>query len=186
MGIRLLCVASITVGSIALFACSAAPQTPQERLELTVDSTAAISNFTAQDPSLADLLKDSDGYAIFPEVGKGAVAVGASYGQGEVWEGGKRIGFADMTAATIGASFGAQTFAELIVFRTPAASRRFQSGQFTFDAGASAVVLKAGAANDVKWENDIAVFVDPKGGLMADASIGGQQFKFTTWSQANQ
>jgi lipid-binding SYLF domain-containing protein len=186
MRTRLFCLAVITVGSVALPGCSTAPRTPEERHELTTDSKAAIDNFTSQDPSLTDLLKNSDGYAIFPEVGKGAVAVGADYGQGEVWEGGKRVGFADMTAATIGASFGAQTFAELIVFRTPEALQRFESGQFAFDASASAVALKAGAAREVKWENDVAVFVDPKEGLMADASIGGQQFRFTSLPEANQ
>jgi lipid-binding SYLF domain-containing protein len=186
MRTRLFCFAVITVGSVALLGCSTAPQTPQERHELATHSKTAIDNLTAQDPSLGDLLKNSDGYAIFPQVGKGAVGVGANYGQGEVWEGGKRIGFADMTAATIGASFGAQTFAELVVFRTPQALQRFDSGQFTFDASASVIALKAGAAKEVKWENDAAVFVDPREGLMADASIGGQQFRFTSLPEANQ
>ena len=186
MRTRLFCVAAITAGSVALFGCSTAPQTPQQRFELATDSKAAVDNFTSRDPSLADLLKNSNGYAIFPEVGKGAVAVGANYGQGEVWESGKRVGFADMTAATIGASFGAQTFAELVIFRTPEALQRFESGQFTFDASASGVALKAGGAGQVKWENDVAVFVDPKEGLMADASIGGQQFRFTSLPYPNQ
>jgi len=186
MRTRLFCVAAITASSVALLGCSTAPQTPQERYELATDSKAAVDDFTSRDPSLADLLKNSDGYAIFPEVGKGAVGVGANYGQGEVWEGGKHVGFADMTAATIGASFGAQTFAEVIVFRTPEALQRFESGQFTFDASASAVALKAGAGKEIKWENDVAVVVDPKEGLMADASIGGQQFRFTSLPEANQ
>jgi lipid-binding SYLF domain-containing protein len=124
------------------------------------------------------LLKDSYGYAIFPAVGKGAAGLGGSYGKGEVYSGGKLIGYTDMTQATIGASLGGQTFSELIVFRTPEALQKFQSGQLTFDATANAVAIKAGAATSAKWEDDVAVFQDVKGGLMADASIGGQKFNY--------
>jgi lipid-binding SYLF domain-containing protein len=164
---------------MALVGCSTAPETQEQRHELTNDSKAALNDFTTQDPGMNDLLKNSYGYAIFPTVGKGAAGIGGSYGQGEVWSDGKRVGFTDMTQATIGASLGGQTFSELIVFRTPEALHRFQAGQFTFDAQAAAVAVKAGAEAEARWQDDIAVFQDVKGGLMADASIGGQKFNYT-------
>jgi len=185
MRIPLFCLAALAAGSMALVGCSTAPETTQERHELTTDSKSAVSDFTSQDPGLNDLLKNSYGYAIFPSVGKGAAGIGASYGKGEVWAGEKRVGFADMTQATIGASLGGQTFAELIVFRTPEALQRFESGQYTFSATAAAVAVKAGAANSARWEDDMAVFQDVKGGLMADASIGGQKFNFTSIDSQN-
>jgi hypothetical protein len=46
------------------------------------------------------------------------------------------------------------------------------------------VAIKAGAAATAKYENGVAVFTMPKGGLMAEASVGGQQFTFVTLSQA--
>ena len=177
--IPLFCLAAITAGSMGLVACSTAPETPQQRQELTTNAQASVSNLTTQDPSLNDLLKNSNGYAIFPNVGKGAAGIGAGYGRGEVYSGGNRVGYTDMTQATIGPSLGGQTFVELIVFRTPEALQRFESGQFTFDADASAVAVTAGAGAQVKWASDTAVFIDPKGGLMADAAIGGQKFNFT-------
>jgi lipid-binding SYLF domain-containing protein len=177
--IPLFCLAAITAGSMGLVGCSTAPETPQARQELTSDSNTAVTALTTKDPSLANLLKNSDSYAIFPTVGKAAAGIGASYGHGEVYQGGKRVGYAEMTAATIGASLGGQSYAELIVFRTPEALQRFESGQFTFDASASAVAVSAGAGDQVKWENDTAVYLDLNGGLMADASIGGQKFNFT-------
>ena len=164
----LVCLAALTAGSFSLIGCSTAPDTPQARHELTNDSRAEVSDLTTQDPSLNDLLKNSYGYAVFPTIGKG-----------EVWSGGKRVGFTDMTEATIGASLGGQTFSELIVFRTPAALQKFEYGQYTFDASVSAVAVAAGAANQARWSDDVAVFIDPKGGLMADASIGSQKFAFT-------
>jgi len=88
-----------------------------------------------------------------------------------------------LTSATIGASFGGQSFAELIIFRTPEALKKFQSGQFAFDATASAVAVTSGAADSLKYSNDVAVLIDPKGGLMADASVGGQKFSYTPADQ---
>ena len=126
----------------------------------------------------AAFFKNSYAYAVFPNIGEGGFIVGGAYGQGEVYHQGKRVGYADMTQATVGASIGGQTYSELIVFRTPQALQNFESGQYTFSADVSGVAAKAGAADNARWENDIAVFADVKGGLMADASVGGQKFNF--------
>jgi lipid-binding SYLF domain-containing protein len=178
MRFPLFCVAAVGAAAMFLGGCSTAPETNTDRTELNNDSQAAVSDFKAQDPSLNNLLGNSYGYAIFPSVGKGAVGVGGAYGQGEVYQGSKLVGYADMTQASVGASIGGQTFAELIVFRTPQALQNLQSGQATFTADVSAVAAKAGAADNAKWANDVAVFVNVKGGLMGDASIGGQKFNY--------
>jgi len=175
--------ATIGVATLFLGACSTAPETTPERQALTNDSQAAVGDFKLVDPSLNNVLNNSYGYAIFPSIGKGAVGVGGAYGQGEVYQGGKKIGYADMTQASVGASIGGQSFAELIVFRTPQALQSFQSSQMTFTADVSAVAAKAGAADNARWENDIAVFANVKGGLMADASVGGQKFNYQSTSQ---
>ena len=57
------------------------------------------NDFKAQDPSLNNLLSNSYGYAIFPSVGKGAVGVGGAYGQGQVYQGSKLVGYTDITQA---------------------------------------------------------------------------------------
>jgi hypothetical protein len=43
----------------------------------------------------------------------------------------------------------------------------------------SAVALKSGAAAAAKYTNGVAVFVYVKGGLMAEAALGGQRFTFS-------
>jgi lipid-binding SYLF domain-containing protein len=183
MRFPLCCLALVGAAAMLLGGCSTAPETNSERAQLHNDTDATMSDFKVQDPSLDGLLRNSYGYAIFPSVGKGAVGVGAAYGQGQVYENGKMIGYADMSQANVGASIGGQTFAELIVFRTPEAMQAFKSSQLTFTADVSAVAAKAGAASNVKWTNDIAVFSWVKGGLMADAAIGGQKFNFQPLSQ---
>jgi lipid-binding SYLF domain-containing protein len=178
--------AAFGAAAIFLGGCSTAPVTSSDRSQLHNDTQAAYNDFKTQDPSLDNLVSHAYGYAIFPSVGKGAIGVGGAYGQGEVFEHGKRVGYADMTQGNVGASVGGQTFAELIVFRTQDAMQRFESGQFTLTANASAVAAKAGAAADSKWENDVVVFTMVKGGLMADASVGGQKFNFVPDNAQNQ
>ncbi len=176
--IPMFCLAAAGAAAMFLAGCSTAPQTGSDRSQLQNDSDAALNDLKAQDSSLDNVLRHSYGYAIFPSVGKGAVGVGGAYGQGEVYQGGNLIGYADMTQATAGASIGGQTFAELIVFQSGDALQRFEAGQLTFDADASAVAAKDGAAANARWENGIAIFTDVKGGLMADAAVGGQKFNY--------
>src|SRR6185369_8091334 len=85
---------------------------------------------------------------------------------------------ASMTQATIGAQIGGETFAEVIFFETPAALNDFKASQFELSAEVSAVAAKEGASKAAHYKNGVAVFTLPKKGLMAQASIGGQKFKF--------
>lgn len=177
------CFAALGVAAMFLAGCSTAPPTGPDRSQLQNDSDAALNDFKTQDSSLDNVLRHSYGYAIFPSIGKGAVGVGGAYGQGEVYAQGKLIGYADMSQATVGASVGGETYAELIVFQTGDALQRFESSQLTFAADASAVVAKDGAAANARWENGIAIFTDVKGGLMGEAAVGGQKFNFQPVSQ---
>jgi hypothetical protein len=45
-------------------------------------------------------------------------------------------------------------------------------------ADASAVVLKSGAATNANFVDGVAVVVHPIGGVMVEATIGGQQFTY--------
>ena len=179
-----LCLAALGAASLLLGGCATAPVTTTDRSMLHTDSNAALADFKALDPSLDGLLGNSYGYAIFPSVGKGAIGIGGGYGQGEVYQQGKRVGYANLTQANVGASIGGQTCSELIVFKTPDAMQRFQAGQFTLTADASVAAAKAGAAADVKWANDVTVFINVKGGLMTQASVGGEKFDYEPLASA--
>jgi lipid-binding SYLF domain-containing protein len=100
-----------------------------------------------------------------------------------------------MGQVTIGFQLGGQAYSQLILFRNRAAYDAFTAGSFEFGADATAVALTYGAqagagskgasasAGDSKgtasWVRDMVVFTLAKGGLMYEASIGGQKFKFT-------
>jgi lipid-binding SYLF domain-containing protein len=158
--------------------CATAPTSPIARDEMHDDVANAVKQMEVTDPNFHDFLTHADGYVVFPTVGKGAAGVGGAFGRGEVFEQGKFIGYADISQATIGAQLGGQSYAEVIAFERPWALDRFKEGQLAFSANASAVALTAGAAASAKYTDGVAVFVAPQGGLMAEASVGGQDFSF--------
>lgn len=159
-------------------ACSTAPKTEADKEALTANTAGALANFKAADPTLQGLLDRSVGYAVFPSIGKAGFVVGGAFGRGEVFEGGKKIGYADVTKANIGATIGAQTFSELLIFLTPEKLNAFKQGNFSLTADVSAVAIKSGAAAASNVSKGVVVFVKSDGGFMAEASVGGQGFSF--------
>ncbi len=170
--------ALVAAAGLAMVGCSTEPKTEAEKSTLTSESSAAMQSFKNADSSLQSLLDRSIGYAVFPSVGKGGFIVGGAYGRGEVFEKGRRIGFADLTKGSVGLQAGAQTFDELIVFMTQEQMDKFKAGKFSLSADASAVAIKSGAAAASDYSKGVIIFTQTKGGLMAEASVGGQGFSF--------
>lgn len=171
--------------AVALVGCETAPKTPAERQALRDDAESALQTMYAKDPGLKTFTQNAYGYAIFPSVGKGGALVGGAYGRGAVYEQGNFIGYADLNQANIGLQLGGQTYSELIVFENKAALDRFRINELAFAADASAVAMKAGASASADFRDGVAVFTMPKGGLMFEASVGGQTFNFVPASEAN-
>jgi lipid-binding SYLF domain-containing protein len=96
-----------------------------------------------------------------------------------VFEKGAYVGNVRVTQATIGAALGGQSFSEVIFFENKAALDRFKEDRFEMTAGLSAVAAGEGKSKDAKYAEGVAVFTLAKKGLMAEASIGGQKFKYT-------
>ena len=142
------------------------------------EAAAAIATFKS-DADLAKWFDTAYGYAVFPSITKAAVVVGGAGGGGRVFEKGTYIGDAHVSQATIGAQLGGQSFSEVIFFETKAALDRFKENKFELSAGLSAVAAAEGKSKDAKYADGVAVFTHAKKGLMAEASVGGQKFKFT-------
>lgn len=158
--------------------CSTSPKSAEDKQDLRAGAERAVERMTAADPDLRGFIDHSHGYAIFPKVGKGGLIAGGAYGRGIVYEQGDMIGYADLTQATIGLQAGGQTYSQLIAFENGAALDRFRNNQLAFSANASAVIIETGAAAAARFEDGVAVFVDPRAGAMAEASVGGQKFTF--------
>jgi lipid-binding SYLF domain-containing protein len=164
--------------------CSSVPKDKNERVALQTDADKTLTELKEADPSLDSVLGDSAGYAVFPTIGKGGFILGGGYGRGTLYEDGKITGYTDMTQAAIGALIGGQTFTELLVFKTPEALLQFKNGDLSFGAHASAIALNKGAAAGTQFKDGVAIFTRSNQGLMADASLNGQKFRYTPLSEA--
>jgi len=141
----------------------------------------------------------SYGYAVFPTIGKGGFVVGGAHGNGRVFAKGAHVGETSMTQLTVGAQLGGQAYSQIVFFEDKRAFDQFTSGNFEFGAQATAVAITAGASAQAtttgpsasasgtqhaaktagKYYRGMAVFTVAKGGLMYEASVGGQKFTYT-------
>ena len=63
-------------------------------------------------------------------------------------------------------------------FRDAAALSEFTDGSYELGAQASAIAVVAGAAATASYDDGVAIFTKPKGGLMYEATVAGQKFSF--------
>jgi len=165
----------MSVMVLLLVSCGSSKNTSGD---IMVDSKDAMTNISTNHPNIADLFENSVGYAIFPNVGKGAYIIGAASGNGTVYQNGSLIGYASMKQVDVGLQAGGKAFIEVIFFQTQDALNRFKSGSYELSANASAVLLEEGISRDVEFRDGVGVVTKPKAGAMAGISVGGQKFEY--------
>jgi lipid-binding SYLF domain-containing protein len=175
---------TLLVGAIALatglaVSCSTGSVSKEEGDTLFKQAQASRQEWNKVDPQLEAFAKKGDGFAFFPQITKGGLIVGGAGGRGVVYEKGQHIGYAELTQVSVGLQAGGQTYSELIVFENQAAMNRFKQNELNFGANASAVLAEKGAAKDARFVDGVAVFIKPTGGVMAEASLGGQKITYT-------
>ncbi len=159
-------------------------QEPPAGHGLVREANAAVEAFRQADPTLSQFFNGAAGYAVFPSIGKGAIGIGGAYGRGVLFERGQPTGVASLTQVTIGAQLGGQAYSEIVFFDSEDALARFKKGQLAMAAQVSAVVAATGASANARYAQGVAVFTLPRGGLMAEASVGGQKFGFRPFARA--
>ena len=145
-----------------------------------------------------EFFNNSYAYAVFPTVGKAGLGVGAAHGKGRVFAQGKYVGDVKLNQLSVGAQAGGQAFSQIVFLQDKRAFDDFASGNFEFDATVQAVAITASAtastatsgnnagaaggkkdaATAGKYKKGMAVFTVAKGGLMYQAAVGGQKFKY--------
>ena len=179
---------------VSIFVVAALPALPAFADEYS-DTISLFKNAGAS----AKFVESAYGYAVFPTVAKGGVGVGAARGKGRVYEQGKYIGDTTLTQLSVGAQLGAQGYSEMVFFQDERALKEFTSGSFEFGADANAVAITASAGAKAstagssagasggkkdaatagnKYNKGMATFTIAKGGLMYEASVSGQKFKY--------
>jgi lipid-binding SYLF domain-containing protein len=149
-----------------------------DKAELTADVSKAKAALIEKDEGLKDVFAKARGYVVFPSVGKGGLGIGGARGTGQLVENDKAMGEAKMTQVSIGLQAGGQAYIEVIFFEDQTSLDNFKKGNFEFSAQVSAVAVTAGVSKNAKYEKGIMVLTLAKGGLMYEASVGGQKFKY--------
>ena len=160
--------------------------------------TTAINRFK-QSPEAQNYFNHAYGYAVFPTIGKGGIGIGGAFGKGRVYKDDKLTGTASLSQLSIGFQLGGQAYSEIIFFQDERAYKEFTGGSFSLNAKASAVAITAGAQAQAgtssrtasvssgpasgkqlgsSYVNGMAIFIHARGGLMYEASVGGQKFTF--------
>lgn len=170
--IRLSLPVVLTVATLFPAALHAQDEKQRTRCDETVEL------FRTTDRDIGRFFESAVGYAIFPSVGKGAFIVGGAAGTGCLVEGGALIGQAKLAQVTVGLQLGGQSYAEVIFFESKDAIESFKGNSFEMSAQVSAVAAASGASANAKYRLGVLVFTIAKGGLMYEASVGGQKFTF--------
>ena len=154
--------------------------------KLMKDADMAKKKMMKTDMGLQTFFDNAAGYAIFPNVGEGALIVGGASGNGVVYENGSAIGMASLKKLDIGLQAGGQAVSEIVFFETEEALAKFKDNDFSFSAEATAVILKSGASKKANYSDGVVVFAMPKKGVMADLSVGGQKFTFKDFENSDE
>jgi lipid-binding SYLF domain-containing protein len=191
--------ATATLAFIGLFLplLSALPALAGERK--VEDYSATIKDFK-KIPDVAKFFGNAHAYAIFPTIGKGGLGIGGSHGKGQVYRGGKVIGFTSTSDISIGFQAGGQAYSQVVFFQNADALKKFTTGEFEFGASASAIAVQSSAGAsagtegtgasasssktadkktaNAEYQDGVVVFTMAKGGLMYAATIAGQKYKY--------
>lgn len=183
--------------ALVLFTASALAAPSEEDYKETIDLFKHAGQSAA-------FFNNSYGYAVFPNIGKGAFIVGGAYGAGRVYEQGKYVGDSKLMQVSVGFQAGGEGYSQIVFFQDKRAFDEFTKGSFEFDAGVRAVAITAsaggqagtaGASGDVsagkkdaatagKYYKGMAVFTIVKGGALYQASLGGQKYSYKPRAQS--
>ena len=150
---------------------------PDEAEEYAAKAQEAIAAFKESDPSVQRFFDAASGYVVIPTVGKAGFGIGGARGKGVLYENGAVTAIVTLSQLSFGFQWGGQAYSEFIFFEDATALADFKRGNYELGAQASAVAITAGVSADAEFNGGMAIFTQAKGGLMYEASVGGQKFK---------
>ena len=144
-----------------------------------VRQNQAKSAMMQADDNVQELFNNSAGYAIFPNVGKGAYIIGGASGNGVVYQNGTMVGYSNLKQVDVGLQVGGKAYREVLFFKTEEALEDFKDGEYELSGNATAVIIEKGKSKTIKFQDGIAVATMPKAGAMVGVSVAGQRFGYT-------
>lgn len=170
--------AGLVLAVIAMPHRAVAQETDYDLEKKKLEVAQAIEGLLADDAGLQRFFDDSYGYAVFPSVGKGGFVIGGAHGTGLVYQGGDLIGQSTLKQIDVGLQLGGQSFIQVMFFQGEEDLNRFKANKIEFSGQVSAVAITEGASADIDYAKGVAVVSKAKGGLMYEATLGGQTFDY--------
>jgi lipid-binding SYLF domain-containing protein len=163
--------------AVLLFAGQSFAGTAKE-IDASVD--AAMGRFHKQVKDATEVVRQAKGMLVLPNVKKGALIVGAEYGQGAMRIGGKTVEYYSMISGSVGFQIGGQAKDVIIAFMSSDALKKFRESkgwEAGVDGNVALITLGAGeSAITAMSKQPIVAFVFDVKGLMADMSLRGAKF----------
>lgn len=160
---------------LAMAGCVMQPVTYDTQTQVRVE--VAVEAFRSNE-ALQRYFDEAIAYAIFPGNWRAGGGFGGALGNGWLFEEGVVTGRALMTELFVGANLGLQADRKILFFRAPGALDQFKRGRFEFTGQANASIATVGKAVTPSYHPDVAMFVQVKGGLMLEVSVGTQRYDF--------
>lgn len=157
--------------SLAPLGCSTVPE-KGDRAVFKDESKAALLWFQTNVPGAKRQIEGSAGYIVFPHVGQAGFVIGGTFGRGAVYDArGMQIGWAALNKGSLGLQIGAQGFKMLMVLEDEKALRRFKTGSWSGDVGATVVFGTEGGAATAPFREGVAIYIGDQSGAMAGMQV---------------
>jgi lipid-binding SYLF domain-containing protein len=182
--LMLIAATTLVAASLAVTGCTTATNEPQtqataaSRRQVIDDrADATMSRLYASVPNARELIGKARGVLVFPSVIQAGAGVGGQHGDGALRVDGGSVGYYTTTSGSIGAQFGAQSKAIIILFMTQESLDKFvNSDGWSLGGDASVALVKVGTNGTVDTTTapkPVEVFVLTNSGLMGDLSLQG-------------
>lgn len=165
---------------VALLLLASAPGLrADDKATIDAGSVAALVELRGHSSKAGELLDRAAGVLVFPDVVVLGFGVGGEYGEGTLLVPGKPTTYFVTAGASFGLQAGVQTKAEVILFMTEEALRKFQNSQgWRAGVDGSVALIELGAESSIDTttiRDEVIGFVFSNKGLMYNLTLEGSK-----------
>lgn len=172
----------LTAAGVTLAACTS----PREEIGLSAGQAidrrvdTALAELYQNVPGSVQLAQQAEGMLVIPNIRRAGFFAAGAYGEGALLIGQAKVDYYSISEASIGFTFGAAEFSQVLFFMTSQALQDFRLADgWELGVSASVVVVEDGAAaglTSTRINRPIYEIVYSQRGLLAGASLAGAKY----------
>jgi lipid-binding SYLF domain-containing protein len=169
----------LATAAVVALSCTATPAHAASAAKINKESTAALKQLYAANPTAKLLGEHAKAVLIFPSIWKAGFIVGGQGGNGVLRKGGKSIGYYNSAAASYGLQAGIEAFGYALFFMSDSALEYLdKSHGWEIGTGPTVVIVDVGVAKSLTsttLRDDVYAVIFDQKGLMAGIGIQGSK-----------